>query len=193
MELVIKSDWLYVMDNVLTSEECKELIEIAEPTLEDSTTVGTVIKGYRTSSNTYISKEIDNKVIQATNLITQVLTELPTENQEDMCIVKYREGEEYKKHRDYMVDNQTEEGKAEMARGGDRAFTVMFYLNDDFEEGGTLFVTPNIEVKPKTGRCVIWKNYIDGKPNTKSMHAGLPIKKGIKYIGVKWVRQNKFI
>ena len=193
MELIIKSDWLYVMDNVLTSEQCKELIEMAAPTMNDSTTVGTVIEGYRTSSNTYLSKDMDNKLIQAINLITEVLTELPTENQEDICIVKYLEGEEYKKHCDFMAGNQTEEGKAEMDRGGDRVFTVMFYLNDDFEEGGTLFVTPNIEVKPKTGRCVIWKNYLDGKPNQKSMHAGLPVKEGIKYIGVKWIRENKFV
>ena len=34
----------------------------------------------------------------------------------------------------------------------------MFYLNDNFEGGGTLFVEPNIEVRPKTGRCVVWKN-----------------------------------
>ena len=193
MELVIKSDWLYVMDNVLTPEECKELIKMAEPSMNKSSTVGKVIDGYRTSSNTYITKEMDNKLIQAINLITEGLTELPTENQEDICIVKYLEGEEYKQHCDYMAGNLTEEGKAEMARGGDRLFSVMFYLNDDFEEGGTLFVQPNIEVKPKTGRCVIWKNYLDGKPNAKSMHAGLPVKEGIKYIGVKWVRPNKFI
>ena len=193
MELVIKSDWLYVMDNVLTSEECKELIEMANPAMEDSDTVGPDIKGYRTSSNTYIPKNTDNKLIQAINLITEGLTELPTENQEDICVVKYLEGEEYKKHCDFMAGNQTEEGKAEMARGGDRMFSVMFYLNDDFEEGGTLFVTPNIEVRPKTGRCVIWKNYLGGKPNAQSIHAGLPVKEGIKYIGVKWVRENKFV
>jgi len=193
MELVLKSDWLFVMDNLLTSEECKELINMADPTMNDSTTVGIVIDGYRTSSNTYISKEMDNKVIQAINLITEGLTELPIENQEDICIVKYLEGEEYKQHHDYMADNLTDEGKIEMERGGDRIFTVMFYLNDDFKEGGTLFVTPNLEIRPKTGRCVIWKNYIEGKPNRNSMHAGLPVKDGIKYIGVKWVRQNKFI
>ena len=136
---------------------------------------------------------MDNKLIQSINLITQVLTELPTENQEDICVVKYLEGEEYKKHCDFMVGNDTEEGKFELARGGDRVFTVMFYLNDNFEDGGTLFLQPNIEVRPKTGRCVIWKNYLNGEPNHKSMHAGLPVKNGIKHIGVKWIRQNKFI
>tara|TARA_R110001583_G_scaffold155567_1_gene307236 strand:- start:6429 stop:7010 length:582 start_codon:yes stop_codon:yes gene_type:complete len=193
MELVLKSDWLYVMDNVLTTEECEELISMGTPSMGDSSTVGKIIEGYRTSSNTYISKEIDNKMIQKINLVTEGLTELPTENQEDICVVKYLEGEEYKQHFDYMYGNQSEEGKAEMDRGGDRIFTVMFYLNDNFEGGGTLFVEPNIEVRPKTGRCVVWKNYLDGKPNTRSMHAGLPVDGGIKYIGVKWVRINKFI
>tara|TARA_R110001606_G_C15250684_1_gene637349 strand:- start:85 stop:666 length:582 start_codon:yes stop_codon:yes gene_type:complete len=193
MELVIKSDWLYVMDNVLTPEECKELIKMAEPEMESSSTVGKTIHGYRTSSNTYISKDNDNDLIQKINLVTEGLTELPIDNQEDICIVRYLEGEEYKKHCDYMADNQTDEGIAELERGGDRVFTVMIYLNDEFEEGGTLFITPNIEVRPKTGRCVIWRNYLNGKPNTNSMHAGLPVKNGEKHIGVKWVRQNKFV
>ena len=192
MELVIKSDWLYVFDNVLTPEECKEIMDMAEDTMEKSRTVGEIIEGYRTSSNTFLDKNLETGIIQKTNLITQVLTELPLENQESICVVKYLKGEEYKQHYDYLIDDDSEEGKSELARGGDRLYTVMFYLNDDFEEGGTLFVEPNIEVRPKTGRCVIWKNYLEGKPNTLSQHAGLPIKEGIKYIGVKWVRQNEF-
>ena len=191
MELVIKSDWLYVMDSVLTPEECKEIIENGDPNMSKSETVGEEIKGYRTSSNTYVGNK-STPLMEKISLITEVLTEIPMKNQEDLCVVKYEEGEEYKPHHDYFTHQNHEEAREEESRGGDRVYTVMFYLNDDFEEGGTLFLEPNIEVRPKTGRCVIWKNYLDGKPNGKSFHAGLPIKTGVKYIGVKWIRKNEF-
>ena len=193
MELVIKSDWLYVFDDVLTPEECEEIINLSEDNMKKSTTVGEEVEGYRTSWNTFLAKERKEEIILKTNLITEVLTSLPIKNQEDICVVRYEKGEEYKEHFDWLVEDNSQEGKDELKRGGDRVFSVMFYLSEDFEEGGTLFLGPNIEVKPKTGRCVIWRNYLNGEPNRDSKHAGLPVKNGIKYIAVKWVRQNEFI
>ena len=49
----------------------------------------------------------------------------------------------------------------------------------------------NLEIKPKIGRCVVWKNYLDGKPNVMSTHARLPVESGEKYIGIKWIRESK--
>jgi len=186
------------MDNVLTPEECKEMIEYADNLMYKSTTVGKIIDGYRTSSNAYIPNHTDLPLIKKMNMVTEILTELPIDNQESVCIVRYEEGEEYKVHQDYLDHTGSgrtndDETQKELSRGGDRAYTVMFYLNDDIEEGGTFFTSPGIEIRPKTGRCVVWKNYIDGKVNTRSSHAGLPVKKGLKYIAVKWVRINKFV
>jgi prolyl 4-hydroxylase len=195
MELVLKSEWLYVIDNVLTPEECKEVIINADSIMEKSQTLGVEIRDYRTSSNAYIGKNTEIPALKKINLITEVLTELPLENQEDTCIVKYNEGEEYKVHQDHLDHgNYNDEGSnKELERGGDRLYSVMFYLNDDMEEGGTLFTSPGIEIRPKTGRCVVWKNYLNGEINRKSEHAGLPVKGGLKYIAVKWVRENKFL
>ena len=197
MELVLKSDWLYVLDNVLTPEECKEIIDYSNPYMQESETVGKDIENYRTSTNHFINRWVDKEFVKKINLVTEILTELPSENQEDICVVKYNKGQEYKVHHDFLdhglsEDHQDQETKNELKRGGDRVYTVMFYLNDDILEGGTLFTDPNIEIRPKTGRCVVWKNYLDGKPNYKSQHAGLPVKEGIKYIAVKWVRRNEF-
>ena len=195
MELVLKSEWLYVMDNVLTPEECKEVIMTAESLMTKSETIGQEIKDYRTSSNAYISNNTEIPALKKINLITELLTELPSENQEDTCVVKYKEGEEYKVHQDHLDHGHYngEDSNKELERGGDRLYSVMFYLNDDMEEGGTLFTSPGIEIRPKTGRCVVWRNYVDGEVNNKSEHAGLPVKQGLKYIAVKWVRENKFI
>ena len=102
MELVLKSDWLYVMDNVLTPEECKKVIEIGEKYMEKSTTMGEYKEGYRTSSNAYVSNRYDDPIIQKINLVTEVLTELPQDNQEELCIVRYDQGQEYKVHHDFL-------------------------------------------------------------------------------------------
>ena len=48
-------------------------------------------------------------------------------------------------------------------------------------------------IRPKKGRVILWKNYVDGEQNIMSEHAGMPVTKGKKYVGVKWVRENKFI
>ena len=45
MDLVIKSNWLYVMDNVLTPEECEEVIKAADTLMGKSKTLGVEIKG----------------------------------------------------------------------------------------------------------------------------------------------------
>ena len=69
----------------------------------------------------------------------------------------------------------------------------MIYLNDDFEGGETHFPSLNLVVKPKKGKLVIWDNVNeDGSLDFNSLHAGLPVKKGFKYIAVIWIRENKF-
>jgi len=88
MELVLKSDWLYVMDNVLTPEECEEVIVTAESLMKKSTTIGEDIKDYRTSSNAYIDEDTEIPALKKINLETEMLTELPLENQEHTSVVK---------------------------------------------------------------------------------------------------------
>ena len=56
-----------------------------------------------------------------------------------------------------------------------RYLAFLFYLNDDFAGGQTLF-WPNIKVTPIKGSVVIFP------PNWMYPHAGLPVRDGDKYI-----------
>jgi prolyl 4-hydroxylase len=48
-------------------------------------------------------------------------------------------------------------------------------------------------VTPKKGRALAWKNLKDdGSPDYESLHAGLPVLAGTKWIAVVWIRENKF-
>ena len=69
----------------------------------------------------------------------------------------------------------------------------LFYLNDGYHGGQTDFPTKKIMVTPKKGRALVWKNLKDdGSPDYESLHAGLPVLAGTKWIAVVWIRENKF-
>ena len=56
-----------------------------------------------------------------------------------------------------------------------RYLSMLFYLNDDFTGGETLFL-PDREVKPKKGSVLVFP------PTWQYPHAGLPLITGTKYI-----------
>ena len=77
--------------------------------------------------------------------------------------------------------------------GGNRTHTALFYLNDDFEGGETEFPKLDIKVKPELGKLLLWTNMNDdGTLDYDSLHAGLPVIEGEKWILVIWVREQKF-
>ena len=179
----------YVKDNVLTDEECDELIEQSEKSMEKSTVVGKEIDGYRTSFNTFINKKSKLNSIKELNVIAKTLTDTDLNQHEDVCIVRYQEGQEYKAHHDYFCKKTMSE---EFERGGDRIFSLLFFLNDGFEGGGTIFTKLNLEIRPKKGRLILWRNHWNGEQNVMSEHAGMPVESGIKYVAVKWIRESEF-
>jgi prolyl 4-hydroxylase len=52
----------------------------------------------------------------------------------------------------------------------------------------------NITIKPEKNKMVIWDNLNqDESLNYDSLHAGLPVKSGVKYIAIIWIRKNQFV
>lgn len=60
-----------------------------------------------------------------------------------------------------------------------RAFSVLLYLNDDFEGGGTEFPELGFGCKPKKGRLLVFPSDVT--------HGGNPVTSGSKYIIVLWI------
>jgi prolyl 4-hydroxylase len=178
--------------NILTSDQSKELIEIAEKSLTQMTTLGKQIDGYRTAEGTWLSKDLDiTKTIMS---IVSEYTNLPIDNMEDLHIVRYEIGGEYKQHHDFFFSNQDYYESVCTNRGGQRLKSTLFYLNDDFEGGETHFPKLNKMIKPEANKMIIWDNVNkDGSLDYDSLHAGLPVKSGVKYIGIIWIRENKFV
>ena len=185
---------IYPYSKVLTSFECKEIIKISEPELLPLTVGGKTTESLhdsRKGEGTFLFNTTAPVIAKVKNLVSS-LTNLPIENQEMPHIIRYPVGGEYKAHYDYFEDNW-ELHKKELKRGGNRRFSCLFYLNEDFKGGETYFPYNKITVTPGIGNLLIWSNLSKGVPNQNSYHAGLPVTEGIKWALIIWVRENKHI
>lgn len=174
----------------LTESECQELIENANVGFYRTTTLGKSIDGYRVADGAWLSNDLD--IVKT--LKNKISSEcgVPVENMEGTHIVKYEIGGEYKVHHDFFHPNESY-FDSQVKRGGQRTKTALVYLNDDFSGGETEFPKMNIKVNPKKGKLVLWDNMReDGSLDYDSLHAGLPVETGTKYIAVVWMRESKF-
>ncbi len=176
--------------NILNKDECSELITLSSNKLFGATTLGAYIKEYRTAENTWLfeTTELTEKIKK----IVSEKTKLPIENQEQIHIVKYNVGGEYKEHHDFFHPN-TDYYDSQIKRGGQRIYSCLFYLNDNFKGGETDFPKINYRTTPQLGKLVVWKNLNDDNTlNYDSLHAGLPVVEGEKWICIIWVRESGF-
>ena len=190
--------WIRIYKNALTKEECENVINFSkekffkQPLLSGD-------KG-RTSSQFFIEKGLDvvSKIEEFTArcLPTYNESSLLVENQEPTSIVMYEKGEEYRAHHDYFnPKHHPKEYKAFVVDKGNsnRVATAIFYLNDTFEGGETYFPEIDFKIKPELGMCVAFFNMFgDDEFNEESLHAGLPVTSGKKYIATKWIRGKEF-
>jgi len=105
---------------------------------------------------------------------------------------RYTAGQEFRPHNDWFSAN-TPAWEAEQARGGQRAFTAMAYLNEVEEGGETDFPRLGIAVRPRAGTLLVWNNADEnGAPNPWTLHAGNPVTRGVKYVVTKWYRCGRW-
>jgi len=185
---------LQLYPKLLDESFCKFLQLLASNRLEEAGTLGEEIDGYRVAQSCWLGDLLESTPeLKKIQQFVSDITNLPIENQEDIHIVKYQKGGEYKIHHDWF-DDETLEQEQETERGGNRVFSFLVYLNDDFEGGETDFPSLEYKVKPELGKGVLWRNIDEeGNPILESEHAGLPVEEGTKWILIVWIREDKFI
>jgi len=105
---------------------------------------------------------------------------------------RYHPGQQFKPHNDWFY---TSEGywPQEEARGGQRSWTAMAYLNTVEAGGATAFTLLGMQIEPEPGVLLLWNNALpDGRPNEATLHAGMPVERGVKYIITKWYRTREW-
>jgi prolyl 4-hydroxylase len=183
-----------VFGDLLSAQECEQLIELAKPRLARSLTVATKTGGEeinadRTSNGMFFQRG-ENDLVQRIEQRIARLVEWPEENGEGLQILHYGPGAEYKPHYDYF--DPVEPGTPSiLKRGGQRVGTLVMYLGEPAKGGGTVFPDVNLEVAPKRGNGVFF-SYDRPHPSTKSLHGGAPVLAGEKWIATKWLRERRF-
>jgi prolyl 4-hydroxylase len=184
----------YIINDLITENEAKYIIDTATTKFDDSTVLGHVLdKSIRKSKTAWLYKD-SNPIIMRIMLRIANIVKLPLENAEALQIVKYEPDGYYKEHHDSCCDN-VDDCTEFVKRGGQRIKTVLIYLNDDFTEGSTYFPVLNKKFKPPKYSAIVF-NPLAGNSNKchpKALHTGLPVKSGIKYIANLWFREGKFV
>ena len=188
---------LWELYNVLTDDECAKIIEISEGYgFKDSTVFKSNGKHaidleYRTSRTVWIGNKRDPLIGHISEL-TQLLTELPIENQEHLQVAKYEKGGMFIPHFDACTNNDTvceENNKG----AGQRIATLLMYLNDDFKGGETAFPHIGLSIRPKRGKAILfWSTDKYERIHEEAKHQGMPVLEGQKYICTKWTHLRAY-
>ena len=121
------------------------------------------------------------------------MTKIPFENAEKMQVVKYEPNGFYNAHYDASCDDKKECVEFEQ-NGGQRVVTMIIYLNDDFTGGATYFPNLNKTFIPTKYNALLFysleKN--GNKCHPLSLHAGMPVETGQKYIANVWLREREY-
>lgn len=191
--------WVLILDDVISPEEAKQIIELGE---QRGYAESTQVKGinpdggltsyastHRTSYNAWCEKEcFEDETVQNVTARLGQITGIAHNFSEYLQLLKYSPGQYYKKHHDY-IDLEVDRPQ------GTRILTLFLYLNSVDEGGETKFNDLDLVVEPKLGRALLWPNVLSEAPQQKdprTEHEALPVKKGIKYGANSWYHIRDF-
>jgi prolyl 4-hydroxylase len=182
---------LRVLENFLTRDECADLIELARPRLQRAMTVDTEgnhqLDDRRTSEGMFFTLN-ELPLVGRIEQRLATLLDVPVNHGEGLQILHYLPGQEYKPHFDWFDSSHPGFGTI-TAAGGQRIASVVMYLNTPEQGGGTAFPEVGLTVSARRGSAVYFA-YEGGDPN--SLHAGLPVTRGEKWIATKWLRERPY-
>ena len=103
---------------------------------------------------------------------------------------RYAVGQEFKAHTDYF-EPRGADFQTYCAVSGQRSWTAMLYLNAPDAGGATRFKAIDKIVQPETGKLLMWNNLRpDGSVNPATIHHGMKVRAGAKYVVTKWFRER---
>lgn len=170
----MEKNFRHIEDGFLTPEECQGFIKMAEELGFEEAKIQTRGKGE------VMDKEIrdNDRVIHENQSLADQLWEMvkplvPEEVDEYKAVglnekfrfYRYQDGQQFKAHMDGAFKrNEQEHSK----------ITAIIYLNENFERGTTMFVSPYETIEPKEGRLLLFAH--------RQLHTGQPVPEGTKYV-----------
>lgn len=182
---------LFRCRSFLSSELCEKLIALIDAERRPSTIADdNGDAAFRTSETCDLSP--DEPMVRELEAKLYALNGIDPAHGEPVQGQRYAIGQEFKAHTDYFTP-----GGADFERycgvAGQRTWTFMIYLNEPEAGGATRFKVPKKTVQPETGKLLCWNNRrADGSVNPATLHHGMKVRKGTKYVITKWYREREW-
>ena len=180
---------LFIVRGFLDAATCAALIERIDASRRPSTIADdSGIANFRTSETCDLDSG-DPLVADVERKIGDLLG-LPLSHGEPLQGQRYAPGQEFRPHTDtfnpggydFLVHTE---------RGGQRSWTAMIYLNEPEDGGATRFKMIGKSIQPETGKLLTWNNLMpEGTPNPATLHQGMKVRRGTKYVLTKWFRKR---
>ena len=190
----LKENNILVIDNFLSNIQCKQILKQTTKMLwvsakvveeNDQHVYSEKTTPYRTNKvliDYRLNPVLENSIKSISASVSKILKIKKTKF-EEWQISKYLTGEKFDFHLDCGCWNKDV--------AGEREKTVLLYVAAPEKGGETYFRALNHYIRPVAGRLIVWNNLLpNGGCNHGMIHAGLPVKKGIKITLNTWVRQK---
>ena len=182
---------LFRLRGFLSPESCAELKALIDAQRRPSTLADPNGDAYfRTSETCDLAPDLP--VVRALEALLLDLNGIDPAHGEPVQGQRYAEGQEFKPHCDYFnPGGQDWEKYTSVA--GQRTWTFMIYLNEGMAGGGTRFKCISKTFQPETGKLICWNNRRpDGSVNPNTLHHGMKVRRGTKYVITKWYREKEW-
>jgi prolyl 4-hydroxylase len=180
---------LFIVRDFLEPATCAALIERIDAKRRPSEIADDIgIANFRTSETCDLDWH-DPVVGEVDRRIADLLG-LPLATSEPLQGQRYAAGQEFKPHTDTFEPGGYD-FYLHTAGSGQRTWTAMIYLNEPEDGGATRFKAIGKTVQPETGKLLAWNNLLrDGRPNPATLHQGMKVRRGTKYVLTKWFRER---
>jgi len=177
----------------VSASACDCLIGLGRANLKRAEVYDTDTGGLRTDSNrTNTAALLDVERMDVVTAFVRArisaLANVSISGLETSQILHYEVGEEFSEHCDFL-DTANPGHARDVALHGQRALTVLIYLNDDYEGGETAFPALGRGFKGRTGDALVfWNLTAQGAPDWRTRHIGTAPTRGEKWLFSQWIR-----
>lgn len=196
LRLALDEPQVLLYDDLLGAAECEALIALGAGRLAPSTVVDDAggpptAHAHRSSAGCFF-RPGEAPLLQTLARRAEALLQWPASHAEGVQLLRYGVGGEYRAHFDFF-DPAKPGSAAHLAVAGQRVGTLVVYLDEVAEGGGTRFPTLGLQVQPRRGAALYFADVLaDGTVDPRSLHAGEPVMQGVKHIATLWLREHAF-
>lgn len=180
---------LCILKNFLSPSECDKLIKLIDEKRRPSAIADPNGDDYFRTSETCDLDHSDSFVAEIDAKICN-FSGIDKKFGEPLQGQRYAVGQEFKAHTDFF-DPHGQDFEKYCSVSGQRTWTFMIYLNEPAAGGATRFTHFKKSFTPETGTMLGWNNRNrDGSVNNWTLHHGMKVRKGTKYVITKWYREK---